>query len=118
MLKVENQIVTLLIQMAHMHQPLNATEALHLANDLTEGNEIQEEVITWKKKHLHYKEETDKNKVTRMLECGCWNGFMRRNGHLIVCKRGQKFAMDRDTWSTYHNFVDMYNAVYGGMEEA
>jgi len=50
MLKVENQIVALLVQMAHMHQPLNATaEALQLANDLTEGNTIQEEVIAWKK---------------------------------------------------------------------
>ena len=118
MLKVENQIVVLLIQMARMHQPLNATEALQLANDLTEGNEIQEEVIAWKKKHSHYKEVTDRNDVTRMLGCGYWDGFMRRNGHLIVCKRGQKFAMDRDTWSTYPNFVDMYNGVYGGMEEA
>jgi len=118
MLKVENQIVALLIQMAHMHQPLNATEALQLANDLTEGNEIQEEVIAWKKKHSYYKEATDRNDVTRMLGHGYWDGFMRKNGHLIVCKRGQKFAMDRDTWSTYHNFVDMYNGVYGGMEEA
>ena len=69
MLKVDNQIVALLIQMARMHQPLNATEVLQLANDLTEGSEIQEEVIAWKKKHLHYKEETDKNDVTRMLGC-------------------------------------------------
>ena len=67
MLKVKNQIVTLLIQMACMHQQLNATEALQLANDLTEGNEIQEEVIAWKKKFLHYKEATDRNDVTRML---------------------------------------------------
>ena len=60
-----------------MHQPLNATEALHLANDLTEGNEIQEEVIAWKKKYLHYKEETDENDVRRTLGCGYWDGFMR-----------------------------------------
>ena len=24
--------------------------------------------------------------------------------------------MDRDSWSTYHNFVDMYENVYAGME--
>ena len=92
---------------------------MQLANDLTEGNEIQEEVIAWKKKHLHYKEETDENDVrTRTLGCGYWDGFMRRNGNLIVCKRGQKFAIDRDTCSTYHYFIDMYNGMNGGMEKA
>ena len=50
-----------------MHQPLNATETLQLANDLTERNEIQEEVIAWKKKHSDYKEETDKNDVRGVL---------------------------------------------------
>ena len=43
---------------------------------------------------------------------------MKRNSNLIACKRGQKFAMDRDAWSTYCNFVDMYKIVYARMEDA
>jgi len=33
--------------MAHMHQPLNATEALQLANNLVDGQDIKIEVIEW-----------------------------------------------------------------------
>ena len=38
--KAEWEIVTLLTQIAHMHQLLNANEALQLANNLVDGQEI------------------------------------------------------------------------------
>ena len=61
--KVESQIVVLLIQMAHMHQPLNATEAFQLANDLVDGEEIEKEVIKWKRNMY-----TSKRKKTTFVE--------------------------------------------------
>ena len=67
MLNVENQIVMLLIQMAHMCQPLNATEVLQLASDLTEGNEIQQEVLPGKRKICT----TKKRQTKMMLEQEC-----------------------------------------------
>ena len=54
--------------MACMHQPLNATEALQCANDLVDGEEIDKEVIEWKKKHIHFKDE--ENNICRTLGPG------------------------------------------------
>ena len=42
---------------------------------------------------------------------GYWRGFRRRNNHLLVSKRGQKYELDRSMWSTYANFVQMLDQV-------
>ena len=78
-----------------MHQPLNATEALQLANDLVDRKEIEKEVIKWKKKHVHFKDEEDN--ICRTLGTGYWHEFMKRNSHLIVCKRGKSLQ-----WTGMH----------------
>ena len=33
---------------------------------------------------------------------------MEINRHKIVSKRGQKYALDRQNWTTYANFLNMY----------
>ena len=40
----------------------------------------------------------------RLLGCGYFKGFKKRNAHRIVSKRGQKYEMDRDNWTTFRNF--------------
>ena len=53
-----------------------------------------------------------------VLREGYWHGFWKRNGNLLECKRGQKYATDRDNWTTYRNFKDMYSHVYNEMVDA
>ena len=43
---------------------------------------------------------------------------MRRNGDQIVSRRGQKYELDRASWTTYRNFKDMYVHNYAQMEVA
>ena len=40
------------------------------------------------------------------------------NGHLIFSKRGQKYELNRDKWTTYANLNEMYSHTYEEMEEA
>ena len=47
-----------------------------------------------------------------------WRGFMKRNKHLIVSRRGQKYELDRHNWTTYKNFRNMYKHTYREMVEA
>ena len=49
---------------------------------------------------------------------GYWKAFKRRNSHLICSKRGKKYELDRDKWTTYHNFASMYTHDYEAMEGA
>ena len=46
-----------------------------------------------------------------MLDRGYFKGFKKRNIHHIISKRGQKYKMDRDNWTTYRNFSNMYDHV-------
>lgn len=36
---------------------------------------------------------------------------MRRNGHRIISKQGQKYELYRASWFTYHNFGQMYDSI-------
>ena len=37
---------------------------------------------------------------------------MRRNGHLLVSKQGERFACDRSDWSKYKYIEQRYNIMY------
>jgi hypothetical protein len=50
MAPVEAYIVSLMQQMAKMHQPLNISEGLSLAHLLIEGTEWEEKVVKFKSK--------------------------------------------------------------------
>ena len=43
---------------------------------------------------------------------------MKRNGHRIVSRRGQKYELDRHNWTTYRNFRNIYEHTYLEMVEA
>ena len=80
MLAVEPQIVMLLQQMAKMHQHLNSSEALALANSLIEGTDIEKQVREWKNNNSYMKND----EATRLiLGKDYWNGFWKCNGHLL-----------------------------------
>ena len=43
---------------------------------------------------------------------------MKWNKHRLVSKRGQKYSLDRQNWTTYHNFIHMYEHRYEEMVSA
>ena len=47
-----------------------------------------------------------------------WLTFTRRSGDKTCTKKGQKYELDRATWSTYANFEQMYDQIYDMMVEA
>ena len=107
---VEFTAVTIIIQMAMIRQPLTPSKGLSLINDLINGTTLQEKLVKWKQKYTV----NDDNTVSR----GYWYSFMRRNRHKIVSKRGQKYELDRQNWTTYANFAHMYNHCAIEMEQA
>ena len=46
-----------------------------------------------------------------------WQLFKKRWSHMLVTKRGQKFALDRSCALTYSNVKKMYDDVYKCMLE-
>ena len=53
----------------------------------------------------------------RLLGRGYFDFFKKRNAHRIVSKRDQKYEMDRDNWTTYRNFSNMYDHVIEEMRD-
>ena len=90
--------------MARMRESLSPTESMSLINDVIKGTQAQIDLVDWKKKHSYGDSD--------VLGVGYWNKFKQRNGHLICSKRGQKYELDRDKWTTYANFRQMYSHNY------
>ena len=110
LLAIEDTVVQLIIQMARIRECLTPSKGLSLVNSLIKGCPIQKELIEWKKK---YSSNSD-GKVGR----GYWRAFMKRNRNKVISKRGQKYELNRQNWSTYANFVDMYKHTIIEMVEA
>ena len=110
MVEYEMEFVNVITQMARMRECLSPSEAISLINSMIEGTQAQDRLIEFKKKHTFG--------VNDKLGFGYWQSFKRRNGHLICSKRGQKFELDRDKWTTYHNFASMYTHDYEAMVDA
>ena len=54
----------------------------------------------------------------KLLGRSYWNQCEQMNPYRIVSNRGQKYEMDRDKWTTHHNFSNMYDYVIEEMCEA
>ena len=114
MLSVEPTLVMLMIQMARIRRSFNFTTGLSLANSLIKGTEIETQVLEFKRQHKMGPDDDE----GMLLGAGYWKGFWNRNHHLLERKRGQKYAHDRDNWTTYRNFGDMYDHIYDEMVDA
>ena len=106
LLPLEPVFVSAIVQMARIRQSLTPSQGLALVNGMIEGTREQANLISFKEKYCISTEE-DMGKVGR----GYWRGFRKRNNHLLVSKRGQKYELDRSMWSTYANFKQMYDQV-------
>ena len=108
--EIEHVAVSIIIQMARIRQPLTPSKGLSLINDLISGTEYEDKLVKWKEKYTVNSLPT----VSR----GYWYSFMKRNRDRIVSKRGQKYELDRQNWTTYANFADMYSHCALEMEQA
>ena len=104
---LETIVVTIVIQMARIRQCLTPSCGVVLVNSLISGNKLEEDLIKWKKENIR----GTKN-ISGTVGSGYWAGFMKRRGHQICSKKGEKYELDRASWTTYANFADMYNHIY------
>ena len=49
--------------------------------------------------------------MNQLVGYGYWRGFMKRNQHLLVSKKGKKYELNRDNWCTYTNMKAMYDHI-------
>jgi hypothetical protein len=119
------------IQLARLQCPINVTSGLQLANSLIAGTPIAEQLVKWKIMHnvqtrcdisllappgtaRTVDTTTPTNDIvvssdhgsmsaasSPLLGWGYWSGFMKRNGHVIKCKRAVKFEAKRLECCTY-----------------
>jgi len=98
---LENVAVGLIVKMARIRMNLTPTLGLALINSLIMGTK--------------YIDTLNRFKSNLGLEAngkvgpGYWRGFVKRNKENITTKRGKKYELNRDSWTTYRNFYDMYS---------
>ena len=85
---LDDTIVDLVLMMARIRQCLTPSSGLALVNSMIDGQPIQQDLIEWKKKFC-------KSDATGTVGKSYWRAFMKRNRHMLVSRRGQKYALDR-----------------------
>jgi hypothetical protein len=93
MYPVEKYILSLMDQLTKMHQPLNISERLSLANSLVEGTEWEEAVVEFKKKR-GWKPFIDNGEKKPILGPRWYKNFWKHHGHILERKKGHKFSKD------------------------
>ena len=95
-------VVNTILMMAQVRQCVNPPKVLWLVNALNKDQPLPQDLINnCKQKYSHG--------VDAEVGHAYWRAFMKRNKSRIVSKHGQKYILDRQKWSKYANFFDMYN---------
>ena len=108
--KYEGEFVSTIVQMAKMCKSLSPSESISLIDSMIKCTNAEPELVKWKRKYSSGNDGT--------ICIGYWQAFKKRNAHLIYSKRGQKYELDRNKWTTYTNFDQMYDHVYEAPEDA
>ena len=98
---IEETVILIIIQMARIRQYLSPSTGLALVKSLIDGQPLQEALVKWKTKYSSNTLGTVGRKY--------WRGFMNRHKHRLVSVSGQKYELDRQNWTTYANFKNMYD---------
>ena len=101
---IEPQFVTSIIQMIRIGDTLTPSKALALINNTMDGTSRQDHIRQWKK--IHTNGVTDDN--LGQVGYKYWLNFKERNDDMIVSREGEHFESDRSSWTTYHNFAQMF----------
>ena len=108
--EIEPIVVGIILQMARIRQCLNPSKGLALVNSIIEGTKVQDNLKKWKQKNTP--------NSTGTVGQGYWRSFLKRYKNQIVSKRGQKYELNRQNWTTYANFSNMYNHAIDAMVDA
>ena len=100
----------LIIKLSEICQCLTPSKGLALINSLILEQSIEKELIEWKRKFSNNEGGSNGQSY--------WRAFLKRNCHQIVSKRGQKYELDRQSRTTYTNFVNMYDHCIDQMVQA
>ena len=95
----------MIIKLSHCRHSISASDGLQLINSLTKGTDVEEKLKNCKLKHARVNSIDNCN---RSAGTGYWQGFKRRNAHRVVTKKGEKFELDRQNWTTCSNFKMMH----------
>ena len=106
--EAEKALVAICNQMGKIRQPVNVREGIALMTDLIKGTTMKEELKEFQIARKLGSKDFDYGTISRSW----WRGFMRRHGHKVVSKRGEKFACVRADWTKTSNLQNMYNAIY------
>jgi hypothetical protein len=100
MLEIEPVLVTFVIRLQRIANPLDPAIFLALANSSIEGTPLEEKILA------------SKNGGTSGAANGkkYYQGFMKRNRDEIDSKRPRKFPADRTNWTTNPNIDAFYEA--------
>ena len=108
-------MVSIILQMCRIHQSLTPTQGLSLVNSVIHGTQIQKDLIEWKTRYSY----TDGDAaVDGQVGYGYWQRFRKRHDDKLVSKRGQKYELDRQSWTTYASFQSIYSHVEDEMVDA
>jgi hypothetical protein len=97
-----------------MNQPMDKSDLLCFVNDLIDGTKYQDMLISLK----------DKLKISQLAEKyvkvgkGYYSGFMKRYRHLLVSKKGRRFALNRSEWMHPKYIKQMYENIYDILVDA
>ena len=114
MLSIEPLLVMFCAKLASARRPIGPAGFIELANGLIKGTEVEKQTIAFKAKHCGGDPKATSANVGKKY----YQGFMKRNRHLLRSKRGESFANDRSEWSTYTNFKHMYAHTYEELVES
>ena len=104
---IEDKMVATMIRLARIRQPVTPTVAISLANSMIKDTPVQEALIEWKKNTNSKQDPELWGTVGRKF----WYNLKGRYDTVLATKKGQKFELDRSSWTTYSNFEQMYDEV-------
>ena len=89
LLSIEPGVVEIMRQMARIRACLTPSDGLRLINSSIVATTAQDNLVAWEHKYSHIRKNVD------MAGSGYWQGVMKRNKHLIVSRKGQKYELNR-----------------------
>ena len=111
---IESRLIATILQLARIRQPVTPSQAISLTNAMIDGTRVQQQLIDFKK-------QTNSQQVQKLwgtVGGKFWYNFKGRYCTILNSKRGQKFELDRSSWTTYQNFDQMYTEIAKEMIEA
>ena len=100
---VETVGIQLIITMSRVGQSFTSGQGLELMNSLIKDTPHQEKLNEWRQEQGLEQD--------GQVGYSYWQGFLKRNSHMIKSTKGVKYELNRKRWTTYSNFLQMYELI-------